>query len=89
MKIIEITTGKEEKVLTSYLIRTCGAWIKKEKLYLPLPSGINYFGSKEKLKSFIIHTSFSPVGIKQKYIDINRLTTLQFAEIFLGKEEKD
>jgi len=84
MKIIEISTEKEEKVLASYLIRNCGAWIKNKKTYLPLLAGINYFGSKENLKSFIIHSSFSPVVIKQKYVNLDKLSTLQFAEIFLG-----
>jgi hypothetical protein len=89
MKIIEITSKKEEKILTNYLARTCGAWVKKGKLYLPLPAGLNYFGSKEKLKSFIIHTSFSPVTIKQKYINLDKLTTLQFAEILFGGESTE
>lgn len=86
MKVIEITSKKEEKVLQNYLVSNCGAWIKKSKLYVPLKKAISYFGSKKSFKSFVNHTSSSPLAMKQKIIDLSKLSALCAAEVIFRNE---
>ena len=86
MKVVEITFKKDEKVLKNYLISNSGAWIKKTKLYVPLKKATRYFGSKESFKSFVTHTSSTPLVMKQKDIDLGKLSPLCAAEVIFRNE---
>lgn len=86
MKILEITSNKDEPTLESYLKRTCGAWTKKRKIYFPIEQSINYFGSKITLKSFLNHSANGRIQLREKNINLDNLTTLEFAEIIFGNE---
>ena len=89
MKILEIKSDKKEPILTSYLKRNCQAWEKKGKLYLSISVGLDYFGNKQNLKSFLDHTADGELKLKEKNINLDQLSPIDLAEIIFKSEAED
>ena len=84
MKILEIKSTLPEPILTSYLKRVCGAWEKKGNLYVTVKAGNNYFHTKQDLKSFLNHTADGELTLKEKNINLDKLSPFDFAEIYFS-----
>ncbi|HCR36503.1 hypothetical protein A2130_01855 [Candidatus Woesebacteria bacterium GWC2_33_12] len=95
MKYLIIKSLRPEKIdvglknLGTYLLRNCdNCFIKKQKIHFPLEEVIRILNTNSKiaLKSFLIHTPDYDVDIKTRNINLDKLSTLQYAEIIFGGE---
>lgn len=92
MEYIIVKLPPEEKVVVSYLVRECAAYVEylktSTKLLLKESAVLKVFGDIAGFKSFINHAStYKNIEIYKAKVDLSKLPKVKQAQIIFGTKD--